>query len=147
MKKIIRWDTPFTEISYPSVGVYIEHGKNESDLLTVIVAPEGIDEYPKYLVHFGDVIEFNCYEEGFSPDRAYEKIEKDTKSLSAYKWVNSPNIQAYKEGSSFLASKENADMNHYIVFGGDNIVEVVTFNEYSIEKVGTSKLIPITLKI
>lgn len=147
MNKLIRWETPFTETSYPSVGVYIEHGENEAILLSAIVAPEGIDEYPKYLLHFNEIIEFICYEEAFSPDRGYEKIEKEPKGLSAYKWLNSPNIKAYKEGSGFLASDDNAAMNHYVIFGGDNIVEIVTFNEYTIEKINSSKLIPITLKV
>ena len=37
--------------------MFVEHGEFETDLVRAIVAPKGIDDYPKYLVNFGSVYE------------------------------------------------------------------------------------------
>ncbi len=50
------WPTPFSESNLPSVGLIVDsHGDRTA---TVVVAPQGIDQYPKYLVQFEAV--FSC---------------------------------------------------------------------------------------
>ncbi len=147
MNKLICWNTPFTNTSHPSVGLFLQHGEDETDLVTAIVAPHGIDAYPKYLVSFGTVIEFNCYEEGFAPDHDYETAEVEINGLSAYEWIDSPSIEAYECGLPHVASKDCQKLHHYILFGGDNIVEIVTENMPEIEIVNESRKIYIELKV
>src|SRR5687767_9195011 len=68
MSKLIRWETPFTETRFPSVSVITSSNQEDGiDILMVMVAPAGLDEYPKYLVDFGRVVAFTCMEEAYSP--------------------------------------------------------------------------------
>ena len=64
----MRWDVPFAEARDPSVSIITEHG---GDVVTLIVAPTGIDQYPKYRVRFDKVISLLYYEEAFSFHRGY----------------------------------------------------------------------------
>jgi len=104
MTKLIRWETPFTEARCPSVGLLITSKGIEVDILKAVVAPGGIDEYPKYLVDFGRVIAFTCFEEAHSPERGF-----------------------YHTGDTPVSFA------HYVIFGGDNNVEVITPDTPAVE--------------
>ena len=144
MSELIRWQTPFTEAKYPSVGLFIQHEKESTDTLSTIVCPEGIDEYPKYIVSFGSILAFHCNEEAHLPERDWEKAKRKEKDLCAYQWINSPDIKSYM-GAAFVFYL--GELYHYLIFGDDNIVEVLTPNIPKIEVVDNSRTINIKLKI
>ena len=59
----------------------------------VVVAPDGIDKYPKYLVDFGEVITFTCMDEGCCPERDFSSATFDETITSAefvcaLQWLN-----------------------------------------------------------
>jgi hypothetical protein len=68
--RIVRWETPFTDARWPGALLYTSHaGPIGEFTLTAAVMPSGADKYPKYLVHFGEVIAFSCMEEMHFPER------------------------------------------------------------------------------
>jgi hypothetical protein len=49
---LVRWETLFADGMYPSVRSLPEPGER----LRVVVAPQGIERYPKYLVDFDGAV-------------------------------------------------------------------------------------------
>ncbi len=124
----------------------MESDENDTDLITTIVAPDGLDDYPKYSIYFGDVLEFSSYEEACAPEKQYQNLDF-CKGLSSYQWLDSPSIIAYRRHPITHSQKGNNSLNHYVLFGIDNIVEVVTQNQPKITKINEPTLITIDLKI
>ena len=111
------WETPFTYSSYPSVGLVMEPDGEDSALL--VIAPSGLDAYPKYLVRFTKVFAVSCGEEaGFVLDLGQDQGPEE---VVARIWDASPHAAAYLD-TVFGCELE---MKHYVVFGGDNIASVV----------------------
>ena len=131
MAKLIRWDTPFTGSRFPSVGLLISTGADGDDTLRAVVAPHGLEGYPKYLVNFGNVIAFTCMEESFRPERDFDLTMFEERNLSAYQYLDSPWLKSYEGGRHFIAG--GRPFYHYLIFGGDNDVEVITPNIPAIE--------------
>jgi hypothetical protein len=128
MAKLIRWETPFTDSRFPSVGLLIHASSDGTDILKAVVAPHGLDEYPKYLVNFGNVIAFTCMEEAFCPERDFDPTMCEDRNLSAYQYLDSPWLKSYEDGKHFIAGGHPGTCYHYLIFGGDNNVEVITPN-------------------
>src|ERR1035438_3791843 len=84
---LVRWDTPFAEALDPSVSIITERG---GDAAMLVIAPLGIDQYPKYLMRFDTVVVSLCYEETATLDRGYRSLTGIEPSVSAYIWRNSP---------------------------------------------------------
>src|SRR2546423_1150155 len=135
MPKLVRWETPFSARQYPSVGLLISTRSDGSDLLKAVVAPDGIDAYPKYLVTFGNVIAFTCMEEAFSPPRDFDSTMFDEKNLSAYQYLESPWLKAYENGQHFVGGGSPGPFYHYVIFGADNNVEVITPNIPTVDRI------------
>ena len=55
------WQTPFTFATHPSVSLITEPDGEGTALL--VVAPGGLDTYPKYVVRFSHVFSITCGEE------------------------------------------------------------------------------------
>jgi hypothetical protein len=147
MSKLVRWETPFTEAFYPSVILLNLTDVYEStDLLTVIVAPDGIYKYPKYLAKFENIIAFTCMEEAYSPEREYSEIEVE-EDVCAYEWIDSPWLKSYEQGEHFIAGGKPKPFYHYVIFGGDNNVEVITPNKALIEIVNEKTVIKINYTV
>ncbi len=126
MSKLIRWETPFTDKQYPSVvlAVDIKLTGNSSSSLKAVVARD-IYKYPKYLVDFGEVIAFTCMEEGFCPERDYDSATIEEINLSAYQLLDSSWVKSYELGN---IGGRFEKFFHYLIFGGDNNIEVITPN-------------------
>jgi len=88
MSKIVRWDTPFTDISFSAVEFLTTIERDKYNILKVLVSPSGIDKYPKFLINFGQVLAFSCMEEAHTPQRDFPPTTEE--NLSAYQWLNSP---------------------------------------------------------
>jgi hypothetical protein len=140
MSKIVRWETPFTDAFYPSVVLIA----TPSPLLSkkgvnvkAIVAPSGIDKYPKYSVDFGEVIVFVSMDESCCPRRDFDSVIfdetlKGDKELSAFQWFDSPWLKSYEACFDPYATGK---FFHFLIYGGDNNVEVITQNIPKIELV------------
>ena len=139
--KLHPWNTPFTKNMSPSVGLFVEHGDDETDLVSAVVAPQGIDKYPKYLVRFGNVMEFSCYEEGCSPVRGYEDLLLLSDGICSFTWFGSPSVESYQP----LVGEEA--LNHYLIIGADNILEVVSKNIPKITTLEKSTKIVVGLRV
>lgn len=141
-KKLIRWETPFTSVRYPS-AVVITGPYEKGCRVEVVVAPGGWDRYPKFVVDFGDVIAFSCMEEMHFPERDFAEAELEIKELSAYEFLNSTWLESYREGEFFLYnSKEgdNEELRHFVILGGDNYIEVITKNTPNFREVDDAKV-------
>ena len=133
MSKLIRWETPFTDEQRPSVGLIITTKEEETDILQAIVAPKGIDVYPKYLVTFGEVIAFTCFEEAHAPERDFASAEFVEEKVCAYEYLDSPWLKSYSGWLPIYFGNETDSFYHYLIFGGDNNIEVITPNRPKIE--------------
>ena len=131
MSKIVRWETPFTDFFYPLVvliGIPLPTTSVIVNNLKVLVWSR--EEYPKYLIDFGDVLAFTCMEESCCPARDFsfatfdETITKG-KFVCALQWLNSPWLKSYK---GCWNPENTGKFSHYLIFGGDNNVEIITKN-------------------
>ncbi len=121
------WETPFTYAQYPSVGLVIDPDGYRTALL--IVAPGGLDKYPKYIVRFKNVLAVTCGEEaGFVLELGQEHGPFEAVAIV---WDASPHSMAYAN-TVFGADLE---MRHYVVFGGDNIASIVCGSTPNIETI------------
>jgi len=142
MSKIIRWNTPFTDKQYPSVEFLTTIEQDKYNVLQVLVAPDGIDKYPKYLINFGVVIAFTCMEEAHAPQLIFDsELEPEIEPrLSAYQYLDSPWLKSYEPQIHFIPSGHLGYFSHYLIYGGDNNVEVITPYEPSIEMIEQKRL-------
>ena len=152
MSRIIRWETPFTDAFYPSVvllAIPFPLLSKKGVGAKVMVAPDGIDKYPKYLVDFGDVLVLTSMDEGCCPERDFgfaifdEKITSD-KFVSAFQWLDSPWLKSY-EGCHDPYSE--GKFSHYLIFGGDNNVEVITQNTPKIELIEGKRVLEMQCEV
>ena len=125
---LIRWDVPFAEARDPSVRFITEQG---GDAAMIVVAPSGIDQYPKYLVRFKRVLVSLCYEEAIALGRDYRTLSGIERSTCAYVWSDSPWLSAIRGLAELLGL---SDLKHYLVLGGDSIVEVIAAGPPKVER-------------
>lgn len=147
MSKLVRWNTPFTESISPSVGLLVSNESDEGDVLKAIVAPNGTDRYPKYLVDFGRVVAFSCMEEAHSPGNNFEVAESEDENLCAYLFPNSPWLVSYDQWRYFFSEAPHDEFFHYLIFGGDNNIEVITPNVPTVRTIHQSEVLRINYKI
>jgi hypothetical protein len=141
-KRFVRWDTPFTDVRWPSAVVMT--GPNGSvPEVEVVVAPSGVDKYPKYIVNFGDVVAFSCMEEMHFPERDFAEAECEEEGLSAYEFLDSAWLESYRKGEYFLFNTDFGNqerLRHYLIVGGDNNIEVITKNTPTFREVEHAKI-------
>lgn len=125
MSKLIRWDVPFAEAFYPSVTAIFETptllspGKME---VTVSTSDDSL-----FRIESTSVIAFTCLDEGCAPKRWFSTVETVQEEICAYYCLESPWIESY-EGCQFDVNGQ-IPLNHYLIFGGDNIVEFICQHE------------------
>jgi len=90
------------------------------------------EEYPRYLVDFGEVLAFTCMEEGCAPERDFVFADLEAEKLCAYQYIDSPWLKSYEPCQDPLGEGK---FSHYMIFGGDNNVEVITSNVPQIRKI------------
>jgi hypothetical protein len=125
---LIQWQVPFARARHPSVSVITQQG---GDAAILLVAPTGVDQYPKYAVRFGKVLALLCFEEAYSFDRGYGALVGLDRSVCAYVWPTSPWRESYRRGAEVFGWD---DLQHYLVFGGDSIVEIVAAGKPDVER-------------
>jgi hypothetical protein len=132
---LVRWDVLFAEARDPSVSLITERG---GDAAVLVVAPLGTHQYPKYLVRFDRVLVSFCYEEAIALDRDYRALTGIERSVCAYLWTDSPWLRASSGVADLL---ELSDLHHYLVFGGDSIVELIASGQPKVERLDSPRVI------
>jgi hypothetical protein len=135
---LLKWDTPFSEVSFPSVYIIGDDKEDERNLI-VAVAPEGINKYPKYLIHFENVLAFKAEEEAQWTEDYPEKLTLDPNSKSSF--IRPKNSFWWKAYGDLMRAFYNSEPMHYYLFGGDYLVEVFGSDNPRIEKVDKPKSI------
>ena len=137
----VRWEVPFSAARDPSVSLITEQG---ADAAMLVVAPSGIDRYPKYLVRFSKVMFLLCYEEAFALDLGYRALSGIEPNCCAYLWTDSPWTGSYRKGADVFEWK---DLQHYLVFGGDSIVELIASGQPKLERLDARRVIDVKHEI
>ncbi len=107
------------------------------------------DEYPKYLVDFGEVLAFTCMDESCCPERdiSSAKVDeaiKNDKSVCAFQWLDSPWLKSY-EGCHDPYGE--GKFSHYLIYGGDNNIEVITQTVPTIKIVEQKEILKIEFEV
>ena len=138
----------------PSIGVMVASVNGTHDCVSVVVAPRGIDEYPKHVISFGESVAFSSMSESYCPDLGIteDMFPRNYQAICSFKWIDSPWLKSYETGKWFLpgVSDDGASekqLYHYILFGIDNIVQIVTASAPKIETITESKTINIKYKV
>ena len=140
MSKLIPWQNDFSKAFYPSIVVSFVKKIDGSDALHIVVCPGGIEEYPRYIVSFQDVLVFSCLDEGCAPERDWVDVEISDVQSCAWQWIDSPWIRSY-EGCNYDSAGNPSPLHHYLIFGGDNIVEVISKSNPGIEEINERRSI------
>jgi hypothetical protein len=130
--RVVRWQTPFVGKPCPSIQPIFD---STEDGLTVIVLPDGLGTRPGYLVRFSDPAMVMYYEETNAPiDPEWVAAGGHAIPPSAsYKWEHSPLL----ERNRLLGTEawiRGATLEHYVIAGGDYIIEVLAPNEPDINR-------------
>jgi hypothetical protein len=140
--ELVRWDVPFAEWDGLSTWVIAESG---DDAFTIVVAPLSalppIENYPKYLIRFESVITLLCDEEACVLDRGYPpRLRGEKNWLRAYLWIGSPWLRSSQGWGDILGGKE---FHHYLIFGDDSVIEVISPGKARIERVDAKRFIEV----
>ena len=151
MAKLIRWDTPFTNSFYPSIVLLATPFPLMSKKgigVKAVVAPDGVDKYPKYLVDFGEVIAFTCFEEAHAPERDFASATLEEENICAYQYLDSPWLESYETWVQHCYfPDESVVAYHYLIFGGDNNIEIISINRPVIDIVEEKTILQIEQEI
>ena len=123
------WDVPFRKDVSPSVSLISEPDGDSTAML--VVAPRGLDAYPKYLVRFSAVYALTLEEEA----EAVTELGQAPQGDYAYVWADSPHAASYQTLLPDFAFRGGAKVSHYVVLGGDNIASIVSASEPIVERV------------
>lgn len=136
---LVGWEAPFSQSRFPSVGVIPE--SDDVAELTVVVAPQGIDRYPKFLARFFTVVAFRCEDESLASMKRFRSLKLEEPRACTYLWQDSPWLQEYVDSQRLIDVYYSGELRHYIFFGGDVIVEVLTTEEPEVEEIFKPKVI------
>ena len=141
--ELVRWDVPFADWRGLSTWVIVE----SFDSFTIVVAPLSSqapkDNYPKYLIRFDKIITLLTYDEACATHRLYYKMSGWTKGVRAYQWIDSPWLDGYRGCHEVRGSK----LYHYVIFGDDSLVEVISVGEARIERIDEKRFIEVTHEV
>ncbi|MEP1150937.1 MAG: hypothetical protein ABJH08_04325 [Balneola sp.] len=135
---LIKWDTPFAKVSFPSVYIIGDEKEDERNLI-VAVAPDGVDNYPKFIIRFENVLAFKAEEEAQWTENSDEKLSLDPDSNSSF--IRPNDSFWWKAYGNQMRDFNNTEPMHFYLFGGDYLVQVFASDNPTIEKVEESKTI------
>ncbi|MBI5799792.1 MAG: hypothetical protein HZA92_03565 [Verrucomicrobia bacterium] len=127
---LVPLDVPFAQSEHPSVSLITEQFGSS---VIVVVAPHGTDQYPKHLVRFDKVLVALYYEEALGLRGKYPVVAGAQSSGCAYVWPDSPWLRAsHGWAVDFL---KWPDLRHYIIFGADDVVELLAAGAPRVERI------------
>ncbi len=136
MSKLVRWNVPFAEAFYPSViATFATPTYSVSNSKTSVTV--GASDGANYLVECETTLAFSCLDESCAPQRDFGDTEIEDVKSCAWQWIDSPWIKSY-EGCNYDADAQPIPLNHFFIYGGDNIVEFLCRYEPVITKLEKS---------
>lgn len=145
MSRLVPWDTPFAGAFYPSViSAFAQSFERSADSLMVVI---GLGEsYPRYLIDFENVLVAHSLDEACAPQLPFPESQVSSVRSCSWQWLDSPTIKSY-QGCHYTADGEEAEILHFLIFGGDHIVEVVTKSQPLIAKVTEPRVINLVFNL
>lgn len=125
------------------IAIPLPMTSSQTNIVKVVVNPSK-GEYPKYLVDFGATLAFTCMEEGCAPERDFGPADLEAEKLCAYQYIDSPWLKSYEPCQDPLSEGK---FSHFLIFGGDNNVEVITQNVPQISRVDRKEVFSIKTEI
>ena len=128
------WKTPFTEAAFPAVApIFPPDDPNPSTKdrfpFKVVVMPHGFGKYPGYVIDFMRAHVVLSYDESCAnPDSHWVELVRNAPRSCAYVWHGSSLLREYNG----IGCEFEAELRHYVILGGDSIVEVLTYEEPSV---------------
>jgi hypothetical protein len=117
------WDTPFASAKYPSVTLEPVKGK----VAEVRVRIECRDA--SYHLEFKFAASFKCTDESVFPVDRFNQLPRSGDSC-CYLWKESPWSRDFGEClAQVKAAYGCSTLRHYIILGGDNVVEVLAVGD------------------
>lgn len=138
------WKTPFTQAVHPSVTPIFppekpEPSPKERFPFKVVVMPHGLGEYPGYVIDFVRAHVVLSYDESCAnPDSHWLELIRSAPRSCAYIWHGSPLLLRYKG----IGCEFEDELRHYVILGGNSIVEVLTYEEPSVTSFGGPQSFP-----
>jgi hypothetical protein len=124
-----RWDLPFSDKLFPAVTAFVVPEGWER--INVIVMPKGLGAYPGYLLEFAAAPFLMIYNETCAPPSVPQWFDmlKSIPKSSTVIWHNSPLVKLYDGFGNYPIRHhtENPKLKHYLILGGDSIVETVAY--------------------
>ena len=130
-----KWELPFSNKLCPSVSLIIP--PDDFNRVKVVVMPQGLNKYPGYIIDFKRAPYFSVLDETCAPPPIPEWFDllKAIPKSSAVIWHDSPLIKLYDGVGSYReAMTREIKLKHYIILGGDSIVDVLAYDEPVVEK-------------
>jgi hypothetical protein len=87
-------------------------------------------------------------EEMHFPNRGFEEVDCEETGLASYQV--SPWLESYRNGEFFLFNLDGGNrefLRHYMIFGGDNNIEVITKNDPTFEVVNSPRVLSLDYHI
>ena len=128
--KLETWDTEFSDVLCPS-AILLCNTRGDA---AVVVGPHGVDKYPKYLLRFNarSTVGYKCEDEGFALNKSLFQLRSENHRCT-YKWVGSPWLDTYH--ADHVEIILGGKLTHYVIIGGDFIVEIISTEGPLIEKI------------
>lgn len=133
---MILWETPFSD-GCPSVTVIPDYS-DDCDLALVVRS----GSCPRYLVQFKFVPAFRVHEEGMMPASWTFPLPGDSNKCS-FIIPESTWVREFKGVSGFIEAsyaQPFSNLKHFVIIGGDNVVEVISY-EPTIEVVESPRVL------
>jgi hypothetical protein len=130
MSRIVRWETPFVDEFYPSV-LAVAYPAEGGICARIFVSGKSNKWFS---VDFGEVLVCNIMDEGCCPQRdfgdaLFDPAIRTDAFIASLRWLESPWLKAYEPCHDPFSESKLA---HYLIFGGDSNVEVITMHEPTI---------------
>ena len=130
--RLTRWDTPFTDTTFPAVSLLTD--PEVFNRVHLVVAPAGINKYPKYLVSFQPAVAFKVEDESFPTDVEYRRTQ-DVKGVCACECLDSVWVRSFDPSATVVEAYYSNSLRHFIVLGGDVNAEVLSTEEPEITEI------------
>ncbi|CAG0945169.1 hypothetical protein ANRL1_02171 [Anaerolineae bacterium] len=129
--ELVLWDVPFAHDRLPAVSVL---GEQQEAQTTLVV--RGMGSYPGWIVDFASSPVVLQHDEMNSPASAvFESALSRGMSGCAFKWLNSPALAEYgRIGAAAVFDQQGLPMQHFVVVGGDWIVQILSIHEPSLQR-------------
>jgi hypothetical protein len=141
MGDLMMWEPPFSNYSFP--GVQVVPSTQAAGDVDMLVHPPGSGTFPVYLVRFVGVPAYRVHYEGMTPSNWNFPPPILRGKTSSLVKENSNWVEEFQGVSVYIETsfgKPFSDLRHFVIIGGDHVVEVISF-EPEITRIDSSRKI------